>query len=146
MAVSRPERRSAPRIQANIPTLVEVIDQRDVQLHPNLASVYERVRPAPDMVGQKFPGVVRDLSSNGAFISGTPVPLLSRLAFTFPLEKVGQVSVLGWSMWRRTGPCEIPREDGGEMVSLPAGSGVLFEAIPLEARLAIAALVKERGA
>ena len=44
--------------------------------------------------GEKFPGVVRDLSTNGAFISGEPLPLLSRVAFTFPLEGFGQVEVL----------------------------------------------------
>lgn len=140
MSVTKGEQRRAARISVNIPTLVEVIGQREVRLHPALAAVYERVRPSQDMVGKKFPGVLRDLSTNGAFISGASLPLLSRVAFTFPLEGHGQVEVLGWTLWRRTGDCEIP-QNGGAAVRLQAGFGVLFEAISLEARLAIAALV-----
>jgi hypothetical protein len=143
-SVTKGERRHAPRLNVNIPTLVEVIGQRELQLHPNLAAVYERVRPPTDFVGKKFPGVLRDLSTNGAFISGEPLPLLSRLAFTFPLDGYGQAEVLGWVMWRRKDVCEIPR-DGGGTLALAAGFGVLFEAIPLDARMAIAKLVSTRG-
>ena len=144
MSVTKAERRHAPRINVTMPTLVEVIGQRELQLHPNLAAVYERVTPPPELVGKKFPGVLRDLSTNGAFISGVALPLLSRLAFTFPLDGYGQVEVLGWVMWRRKADCEIPREGGGES-KLAAGFGVLFEAIPLDARLAISKRVTARG-
>jgi hypothetical protein len=109
-------------------------------MHPNLKAVYERVTPAAEKLGSKFPGVLRDLSTNGAFVAGEPLPLLSRLAFTFPLEGHGQVDVLGWVMWRRTAACDIPREDGPTL-TLAAGFGVLFEAIPLDARLAISRMV-----
>lgn len=144
MSVTKGERRHALRINVNIPTLVEVIGQREVQLHPNLAAVYERVNPPREMVGKKFPAVMRDLSTNGAFISGMALPLLARVAFTFPLEGHGQVEVLGWTLWRRSADCEIPRE-GGDPVKLQAGFGVLFEAIPLEARQRIAELVEQIG-
>jgi hypothetical protein len=138
--VSRQEQRRAPRLAANIPTLVEAIGQATVTLHPNLQQVYERVSPTEALVGEKFPAVIRDLSTNGAFIAGEPLPLLSRVAFTFPLDGYGQVEALGWTLWRRSAACELPREDGSSVV-LPAGFGVLFEAIPLEARLAIHQLV-----
>ena len=144
MGVMKNERRHAPRVNVNIPTLVEVIGQRELQLHPNLAAVYERVTPSLEHVGKKFPGVLRDLSTNGAFISGAALPLLSRLAFTFPLDGHGQVEVLGWVMWRRKADCELPREGGGE-TRLAAGFGVLFEAIPLDARMAISKRVTARG-
>jgi hypothetical protein len=141
--VSRAERRHAPRVNVQIPTLVEVIGQRELQLHPNLAAVYERVSPPLELVGKKFPGVVRDLSTNGAFISGAALPLLARVAFTFPFE-AQQVEAIGWVLWRRTADCEIPRE-GAKPLELAGGFGVLFEAISLEARAAIARLVAGRG-
>ena len=144
MSVTKGERRNALRVNVSIPTLVEVIGQRDVKLHPNLEKVYERVTASRDMVGHKFPAVVRDLSTNGAFISGPALPLLSRVAFTFPLEGHGQIEVLGWTLWRRRDDCEIPQA-AGEPVKLLAGFGVLFESIPLEARQAIAQLVNDRG-
>ncbi len=144
MSVTKGERRHAPRSNVSLPTLVEVIGQRELALHPNLAAVYERVSPPPEQAGKKFPGILRDLSTNGAFIAGEALPLLSRVAFTFPLESFGQVEVLGWVLWRRKGVCEIPREDG-DPVRLAAGFGVLFEAIPLDARMAIAKLVTARG-
>jgi hypothetical protein len=144
MGVTKNERRHAPRVNVNIPTLIEVIGQRELSLHPNLAAVYERVTPPAEHQGKRFPGVLRDLSTNGAFISGVALPLLARLAFTFPLDGFGQVEVLGWVMWRRKADCEIPRDDGGKHV-LAAGFGVLFEAIPLEARVEIARRVETRG-
>lgn len=139
------ERRHALRLNTSIPTLVEVIGQREMSLHPNLAAVYQRVQPSPDHVGKKFPGIIRDLSTNGAFISGEPLPLLSRVAFTFMLEGYGQVEVLGWTLWRRSGDCEVPVEGAEQPVQLQAGFGVLFEAIALEARQAIATAVTGRG-
>jgi hypothetical protein len=139
------ERRHAARMNTAIPTTIEVAAQREMRLHPNLAAVYERVNPATDLVGKKFPGVVRDLSTNGAFVTGQPLPLLSRVAFTFALEGFGQVQVIGWTLWRRTADCEIPVEGQAQPVQLAAGFGVLFEAIPLEARQAIAVAVARAG-
>jgi hypothetical protein len=138
--VSRQEQRRALRVAVNIPTLVETIGQAPVKLHPSLAEVYERVSPTAERVGEKFPAVVRDLSTNGAFITGEALPLLSRVAFTFPLDGYGQVEALAWTLWRRSAECELPRPDGSTAV-LPAGFGVLFESIPLDARIAIHKLV-----
>jgi hypothetical protein len=135
-----PDRRHAPRVIMNAPAVVEVISQREAKLHPNLAAVYERVAPAPDHVGQKFPGVIRDLSTNGAFITAKPIALLSRVVFRFELEGFGEIEALGWTLWRRSADCDIPREIG-EPLHLAAGFGVLFEAISLDARQAIAGLV-----
>ncbi len=139
-----PERRHAARIAVHIPTLIEAVGHREHDLHPNLAKVYQRVLPASELVGEKFPGVIRDLSTNGAFIAGTAAPLLSRVTFTFALEGYGQVEALAWTLWRRTGDCEVPRPDGGDPIFLPGGFGVLFEAIPLAARETIAQLVEHR--
>ncbi len=44
-------------------------------------------------------------------------------------------------LWRRADDCEVPAADGS-MVKLPKGIGVLFEAIPLDARIAIHELVQ----
>jgi hypothetical protein len=138
------EQRHAIRINVNIPTVVEVLPQREVTLHPAVARVYERVTPSTEMAGRRFPAALRDLSTNGAFVAGTALPLLSRVSFSFALEGHGQVEALGWTLWRRSADCEIERDDG-QKVLLSSGFGVLFEAISLEARQVIARLVSERA-
>jgi hypothetical protein len=136
------EKRRARRIVLNVPTVVQPVAQPETALHPNLERVYQRVVPSADAVGQKFTGMVRDVSINGAFIVGEALPLLTRVAFSFPLEGYGQVDALGWILWRREEECTVPGP-GGDVVILPRGFGVLFEAIPMEARIAIHQLVKD---
>ena len=134
------EKRSAVRLALNVPTLIEIIGQPSIELHENLRAVYERVNPSTDEIGHKLPGIMRDLSTNGAFIAGDPLPLLARVSFSFELPDFGQVAVFGWTLWRRSADCEIPRESGSPVI-LPKGFGVLFEAIPLDARVHIHKLV-----
>lgn len=110
-----------------------------MQLHPNLARVFRRVDADKSSIGTKFPAVVKDLSTNGAFISGTPLPLLSRVAIKFDVKGVGTVDAIGWVLWQRMDDCEVPTANGS--TTLPKGFGVLFEAIPMETRAAIANLV-----
>ncbi|MBI5478424.1 MAG: PilZ domain-containing protein [Deltaproteobacteria bacterium] len=137
------ERRRAPRLFVNIPTLVEKIGHRELHLHPSLAPLYERVHPNGENLGLKFPAAVHDLSANGCFVAGQAMPLLSRVALSFALPGYGQVEALGWVLWRRTGDCDVPVEGAEPPLVLKAGFGVLFEAIPLDARLQIARLVHE---
>jgi hypothetical protein len=129
------EKRKAGRIALNLPMLVESIGQPAMQLHPNLAKVYTRVSPVGGE-GEKFPATLRDLSTNGAFVVGDPLPLLSRVAFSFELPDFGRIEAIGWTLWRRSEDCEIPCE-GARPIALPKGFGILFEAIPLDARIAI---------
>lgn len=136
------EKRRARRVILNVPTVVQPVAPTETALHPDLERVYQRVVPSVEAVGQKFTGMVRDVSINGAFIACEPLPLLTRVSFTFPLEDFGQVEALGWILWRREEACEVPGP-GGEPMTLPRGFGVLFEAIPLEARIAIHKIVKE---
>lgn len=110
-----------------------------MQLHPNLGKVFRRVEADRTTIGTKFPAVVRDLSTNGAFISGAPLPLLSRVALKFDVKGVGTIDAIGWVLWQRMDDCEVPGPNAA--ASLPKGFGVLFEAIPMETRSAIAALV-----
>ena len=135
------ENRRARRFVVNVPAVCESIGQPAVKLHPNLAKVYERVEAAAAKIGQRFPAVVRDLSTNGAFITGEALPLLTRVAVHFELKAIGAVDAIGWVLWRRDRDCEIPGPDG-QMVPLPRGFGILFEAIPLETRQAIALLAR----
>ncbi len=137
------DKRRATRVALNVPTVIEVIAQPEISMHANLEAVYQRVNANSDCVGQRFPGALRDLSTNGAFIAGEPLPLLSRVSFAFELQDFGSVTVFGWTLWRRDGDCEIPRADGASAL-LPQGFGVLFEAIPLDARIAIHRLVSRR--
>jgi hypothetical protein len=133
------ELRRAARLVINAPAIVESIGQGAMQLHPNLAAVFRRVDADASTIGKRFPAVVRDLSTNGAFISATPLPLLSRVALKFELKGVGAVDAIGWVLWQRTTDCELPTASGS--ITLPKGFGVLFESVPLEIRSAIAALV-----
>jgi hypothetical protein len=123
----------------NAPAVVESIGQVPMSLHPNLAAVFKRVDADGTTVGKRFPAVVRDLSTNGAFISGPPLPLLSRVAVKFDVRGVGTVDAVGWVLWQRTDDCELPGAD--HTTTLPKGFGLLFESIPLETRAAIATLV-----
>ena len=134
------DHRRAGRILVNAPAIVESIGQVAMQLHPNLAAVYRRVDADTSTVGKKFPAVVRDLSTNGAFISGAPLPLLSRVALRFEVKGIGAIDAVGWVLWQRTDDCQLPGTT--ETKTLPKGFGVLFESIPLEMRAAIAGLVK----
>jgi hypothetical protein len=138
------EARRAPRLVVNAPAVIESIGQAPMQLHPNLARVFRRVDADRSSIGSKFPAVVRDLSTNGAFISGAPLPLLARVAIKFDVKRVGVVDAIGWVLWQRMDDCELP--GAKTPTTLPKGFGVLFEAIPMETRAAIAALVSSMGA
>jgi hypothetical protein len=133
------ELRRAARLVVNAPVIVESIGQGPVHLHPNLAAVFRRVQADATTVGQRFPAVVRDLSTNGAFISAPPLPLLSRVAMKFEIKGIGAIDAVGWVLWQRAEDCELPGPSGS--IQLPKGFGVLFESIPLEIRSAIAAAV-----
>jgi hypothetical protein len=133
------ELRRAARLVINAPAIVESIGQGPMQLHPNLAAVFRRVDADESTIGQRFPAVVRDLSTNGAFISAAPLPLLTRVAVKFEIKSIGPVDAVGWVLWQRTEDCELPAHSG--TIKLPRGFGVLFESIPLEIRSAIATLV-----
>jgi hypothetical protein len=131
--------RRAPRLVVNAPAVVESIGQGPMQLHPNLARVFRRVDADRSSIGTRFPAIIRDLSTNGAFIAGSPLPLLSRVALKFDVKGIGMVDAIGWVLWQRMDDCELPGADAPS--TLPKGFGVLFEAIPMETRTAIAALV-----
>ncbi len=136
------ENRRAQRLIVNAPAICESIAQVPMSLHPNLAAVFRRVEADASTLGKRFPAVVRDLSTNGMFVSGPPLPLLTRVAVKFELAGVGTVDSVGWVMWQRTGDCELPTD--GAPATLPKGFGVLFEAIPLEVRSGIAALAAKQ--
>src|SRR6267142_2757333 len=124
--------RRAPRLVVNAASLVESIGQVSMKLHPNLAKVFRRVDADRSSIGTKFPAVVRDLSTNGAFITGAPLPLLARVAIKFDVKGVGPIDAIGWVLWQRMDDCELPAD--GSKTMLPRGFGVLFEAIPMETR------------
>ncbi len=136
--------RRAQRLVVNAPAVVESIGQAAMALHPNLAKVFRRVDSDKSSIGTKFPAVVRDLSTNGAFIAGVPLPLLSRVAIKFDVKGVGNIDAIGWVLWQRTEDCDVPA--GASTTTLPKGFGVLFEAIPMETRTAIAMLVTSLSA
>lgn len=115
-----------------------------MQLHPNLARVFRRVDADKASIGTKFPAIVRDLSTNGAFIQGDPLPLLSRVALKLDIQGVGTIDAIGWVLWQRAADCEVP--GGSGPITLPKGFGILFEAIPMETRNQIAVLVASLAA
>ena len=133
------EQRIAKRIIVNAPVQFANIAQSDPVLHPALAAVYSRVEASREHMGRQFSGTVRDVPTNGAFIVGPPLPLLSRISLSFALDGIGQLEGVGWVMWRRDADCSFETTTGPAFFA--AGFGVLFEAMPLDARAAIAALV-----
>jgi len=133
--------RRAARLVVNAPAVIESIGQGSMSLHPNLAKVFRRVDADRASIGTKFPAVVRDLSTNGAFISGAPLPLLARVAIKFDVRAIGTIDAIGWVLWQRTDDCELPTDSNAQ--TLPKGFGVLFESIPMDTRHAIAALVSQ---
>jgi len=135
------EPRRAPRLLVNAPAVIESIGQPPLILHPNIARVFRRVEADKSTIGMRFPAMVRDLSTNGAYVSGPPLPLLSRVALKFDVKDIGTVDAIGWVMWQRVDDCEV--QNAGESLPLPKGFGVLFEAIAIETRAAIAALVQQ---
>src|SRR5690242_13155136 len=126
------EQRRAARLVVNAPAIVESIGQVPMVLHPNLAAVFRRVEADEGSFGKRFPAVVRDLSTNGAFISGVTLPLLARVAIKFEVREIGSVDAVGWVLWQRTDDCDLPLPGG--TANLPKGFGVLFESIPLDTR------------
>jgi hypothetical protein len=138
------ELRRAQRLVVNAPAVIESIGQAPMALHPNLAAVFRRVESDATTIGKRYPAVVRDLSTNGAFISGMSLPLMTRIAIKFEVRGIGPIDAVGWVLWQRTEDCELPGPPKGVIVPmtvLPKGFGILFESIPLETRSAIAQLV-----
>jgi hypothetical protein len=128
------ERRKATRLRVEIPTTVEAIAATAQDLPPELEAVYERVQPTRADVG-KPPAmfIVRDISSNGAFLEGPPVALMSRIRFKLPIGGANPEAI-GWVLWRRVAPCTVGN------ATLEPGIGVLFEAFPLDMRIEISKL------
>lgn len=135
------ENRRAGRVLVNAPAIVESIGQSPISLHPSLAAVYKRVPADTETVGRRFPAVVRDLSTNGAFIAGAALPLLARVAVRFDIKGIGNIDTIGWVLWQRGEDCKVPAANG-QLVTLPKGFGILFESMALEVRNAIAQLVQ----
>jgi hypothetical protein len=138
--VSRKENRRALRLSLQAPVAIESIGLPDLELHPALERIYERVHAAEERRGHRLNGVVRDLSTNGAFVAADPLPLLSRVVLRFGLEDL-EVDAIGWILWRRLEDVEIASERG-QSLALPRGFGVLFESIALDVRLRIDELVR----
>ena len=93
----------------------------------------ERIPIDSSLAGVRGEGKVVEISQNGAFIDGDPnPPVLSRLALELDVPGFGPATVIALVMWRRT----VARVVGGQ--ALPAGFGVLFEAVHIKARLGIA--------
>jgi len=98
----------------------------------------ERVEGRPavrlkDRVGAVLDGSVLDVSANGAYLACDPPPLLSRLMLRFRLECYGTITGVARVIWQR-------KEDEvltNPRTLRPRGVGVLFEHIPLAARIAI---------
>jgi len=132
------DRRRSPRLYVTLPTTYQVLPAKVLDIPQKLAEVYERVLPNPENAGETLQGMVRDLSANGAFITGPTVPLLSRVLITFPLPGMANIEAIGWVLWRRSDDCTVEKMMEGQSepvpVTLKKGFGILFEAIPSPAR------------
>jgi hypothetical protein len=138
------QRRRDARLHVDWTAMCEKIVEIEQKLDPKLAEVYERVHAEPTGVGTRFPGRVRDISVNGAFIAGEALPLLSRVALVIDVPDFRRVEAVGWVLWRRTAPCTLTTPDG-KTVTLEAGFGLIFEWVSLESRIEIARRVAQKA-
>lgn len=122
------EKRRARRVLLNAPTTIQPL--------PSSEGAERGDGDGEALAGERFAAIVRDISVNGAFISGVPLALLTRVAFSFELPEFGVIEVQGLSLWRRE-VASHERDAGGGRVVSPPGFGILFEALPLDARVAI---------
>lgn len=120
------EKRRARRVLLNAPTTIQ----------PLAPSERAERGDGDALAGGRFAAIVRDISVNGAFIAGAPLALLTRVAFSFELPEFGVIEVQGLSLWRREVAAH-ERDAEGERIISPPGFGILFEALPLDARVAI---------
>jgi hypothetical protein len=132
----RQMRRDA-RIEVAWNVACEKLPEMQQSLHPDLAKVYERISADPTDLGKRFAGTVRDLSVNGCFVEGHPLPLLSRVAFVIEVPAFRSIEAVGWVLWRRKEVCTVKRPSGAP-VTLGPGFGVVFEWVALESRIEIA--------
>ena len=130
-------RRRDARIEVAWTAACEKTVEIEQKLAPELKEVYQRVHADQSDTGKRFVATLRDLSVNGAFLEGEPIPLLSRVALVIDVPGYKKVEAVGWVLWRRTAACTIRRPNGAP-VTLGAGFGVVFEWISLESRLEIA--------
>jgi hypothetical protein len=130
-------RRRDARIEVAWNVACEKVTELTQVLQPDLAKVYERITADPTDIGKRFVGTVRDLSVNGCFVEGHPLPLLSRVAFAIDVPSFHSIEAVGWVLWRRKEVCTVTRPTGAP-VTLGSGFGVVFEWIALESRLEIA--------
>jgi len=142
--VKRIARREA-RMEVAWKAACEKAAEIEQQLQPPLARVYERVHADPTEIGKRFDATLRDLSVTGAFLEGEPLPLLSRVVMRIEVPEFRTVEAVGWVMWRRKAACTITGARGVQ-TRLGAGFGVLFEWLPLDARLEIARRVAAQSA
>ena len=115
--------RRAPRIEVRLPAKLFLLQGKSTGVAPALSPTMNR----------RFYGDIIDISMNGAFIACEPLPVMSRFLLAFPLPTYGTVKGVGLCTWgRATG-------DGTGR----AGMGILFEHIPLAARIAIDSLARQ---
>ncbi|MEO6952745.1 MAG: PilZ domain-containing protein [Polyangia bacterium] len=131
------QRRRDARIEVAWNVACEKLAEMGQTLHPELAKVYERIAADNTDIGKRFAGTVRDLSVNGCFVEGHPLPLLSRVGFVIEVPSYRTVEAVGWVLWRRKEVCTVTRPNGAP-ITLGPGFGVVFEWISLESRIEIA--------
>ena len=90
--------------------------------------------PSPTIT---FEAALRDLAAGSPKARAAAAHALGDV--TEAVEKRRAVDAIGWVLWQRMDDCEVPTSSGS--TELPKGFGVLFEAIPMETRSAIANLV-----
>ena len=131
----------------NIPVTIDVIGRPSSQLTlaPTALDTDQFVEISEAMLGRRFEGNISSLNVTGAAIeSNITLPLMSRVALEFALERLPKFTALGIVMWRRTEQTEIAQPDRPPLVMKP-GFGVLFEAMNTEAHREIIELIREQS-
>ncbi len=133
------DRRRAARIVVDIPATVELLGRQSPGAPMDAG--YESFAVRSPTVSQRFEGVLRDLSVDGAQLAA-PVapPLLARLSLSFVLPGYGIALAMCVVRWRKEAGAS-PGVALGEAALPMATCGVLFEAVDLAVRRTIADLV-----
>jgi|GEM_PF-948306 len=131
LIMSKAHVRNASRVEVNLPVKLLLRPTRRGD-HPNIETI---TPPVAAMTADAFDGEILDISMNGVFIACEPAPVLSRFLLSFTLPNYGTVRGVGLCTWRR-----LSDEVAADGTMLPAGMGILFEHIPLTARVLVHSL------
>jgi len=130
----------AARLATNLPVQI-IVRQPSRSAALLVPDHFESVPYPQELAGEVLHGNITNMSSNGVFVAldGAIPPLLGRLGLSFDLDDHGPVVATGLVLRRVS---QSPHALSSTAQPVVTGVGVLFETIALDARQAIARLMR----